>query len=285
MNKIWFVVVVVAVALATSGCNWVGCNNKEVAVTDRVVTNATLRVVDAATPVVVDKASKEVVAKAVPEVSERIFKTVTPEIIKAATPEVIKVAVPEVVKKAVPIAVPLVVKEAIPLVVAKAELECCPEKATQAPLKVTGVITGGGGTSASPNYRNTGSIGVMAPAPTQVVSAPVAVVCEPCSKKGGPRYLEVTPRLEGNEVVLPDFPCGTLVNVELYDDARGIPTRHLGAVHRFAIERGAGFNFTWRDQEGHVHYQMVTPQSGRLLVGTGLDVDCSHSGGCKYIRP
>jgi hypothetical protein len=138
-------------------------------------------------------------------------------------------------------------------------------------------------TMKSEHYQLKGTIGGpnIAPAVTSV-SEP-----EACTKKGGPRYAEFFPRLDENEVILSGvFPAGgVLEDVEVYDDVRGIPTRHLGAVSCFTLKRGAGFNFVWRDQEGHRHYQMITPQSSRLLVGTGLDVDCSNLGGCKYIRP
>jgi uncharacterized cupredoxin-like copper-binding protein len=98
-----------------------------------------------------------------------------------------------------------------------------------------------------------------------------------------PKWVEAIPSCDKNGLVtIPDMPAGaTLLNVEVYDDIRGIPGQSLGAVHQFKLEPGQGFNFTWKDKDG-TWWQMITPKSASLLKG--LIVDCIDDE-CKYLRP
>lgn len=307
MRKFGWVVVIVT-ALAVPGCNWTGCcDREEAAVTDRVTANATLRVIDAATPVVVDKAAKEVVAKTVPEVSEKVFKATVPAVVaeatKQAVPKVIEASIPPVVaesiKQVVPIAVPLVVKEAIPLTVAAAvplvvaQADCCPEKAAQAQLKATGVITGGGGSSSSEHYHHTGSIGTMAPA-VVVEDTRISNPDLPPRMVDGERLL--TPRCGGGmgPQLLPQGALVTFdgervhitgvapVKVEVYTPR----SRTLNGACDFGAANGERFNFTFRCAKGHEHYALLTDNMAAFLpefFGQGIGLDNTDCCGSTFI--
>jgi hypothetical protein len=96
-----------------------------------------------------------------------------------------------------------------------------------------------------------------------------------------PKYVPVTPYMEGDLVVIPALPAGVeLLNVTIWDDTKGIPGRALGAKQKFALAAGEGFNFLYKDKEG-TFWQMVTPGT---KPGKGLAIDCTNSEGCKYLR-
>lgn len=111
-----------------------------------------------------------------------------------------------------------------------------------------------------------------------------------------PKYVECIPfaDAQGN-VTMPALPAGaTLMDVILFDDVRGNTGpggQSLGAVKSFELLVGQGFNFKWRDAQGNVWWQMITPQSGILLAsrpGNRLSVDpwVNPKTGqveCKYI--
>lgn len=95
-----------------------------------------------------------------------------------------------------------------------------------------------------------------------------------------PKYVDAIPSCDGNgNVTIPPLPAGTtFLNVEIYDDVRGIKPRMIGPVSTFQLEEGASFNFLWKDSEDCVWYQMITPYS----KVPGLLTDCSDPRGCKY---
>lgn len=97
------------------------------------------------------------------------------------------------------------------------------------------------------------------------------------------KWVDVVPVLNGDTVTLPALPAGSkLLNVQIYDDIRGIPIRNLGAVSSFPLQPGESFNFTYEDSTGR-WWQMVTP----FTPMEGGLVSACFSGGrnCKYMRP
>src|SRR3989338_7149574 len=96
-----------------------------------------------------------------------------------------------------------------------------------------------------------------------------------------PKYVDVTPVRDGDTVIIPALPDGAkLLNVQIFDDLRGIPPRNLGAVNTFTIKEGEGFNFTYEDSTGR-YWQMITPCTPSK---NGLKPDCTSPKGCKYVR-
>lgn len=100
-----------------------------------------------------------------------------------------------------------------------------------------------------------------------------------------PKYVKVAPpTMVGDTVMLGEFsPSFTLVDVEIYDDVRGIPTRSIGAQMEFKLKKGEGFNFVYRAPDGREYFQMITEYSE---TGDGLYINCDRKGGnCKYLYP
>lgn len=100
-----------------------------------------------------------------------------------------------------------------------------------------------------------------------------------------PKYVETTPPyMSGDTVHIGNLPSGyTLIDVEVYDDVRGIPPRSIGAKSSFDLRKGEGFNFIYRAPDGHEYYQMVTEYSE---TGEGIYINCNRNGGsCKYLYP
>jgi hypothetical protein len=96
-----------------------------------------------------------------------------------------------------------------------------------------------------------------------------------------PKYVDVQPYMEGDQVIIPPLPKGAqIVNVTVWDDTKGIPGRAAGEKHRFLLQKGEGFNFMYKDAEG-TWWQMIT--SG-TRPGRGLCIDCTNQEGCKYLR-
>lgn len=97
------------------------------------------------------------------------------------------------------------------------------------------------------------------------------------------KWVDVVPVLSGDTVTLPALPEGAkLLNVQIYDDIRGIPVRNLGAVSSFKLAPGESFNFTYEDSTGR-WWQLITP----FTPMEGGLVSACFSGGrnCKYMRP
>lgn len=116
-----------------------------------------------------------------------------------------------------------------------------------------------------------------------IIIATACIVASATQAAAKPKWVETFPVLNGDLVTL-TLPAGSeLIDVELYDDARGIPTRSLGPVTQFKLLPGEGFNFTWKDRQGTVWYQMVTPLTPQAA---GLYSKCLAGGkDCKYYRP
>lgn len=155
----------------------------------------------------------------------------------------------------------------------QAAAEPMPSSDTSGGHKLTGGTTGGGGTS------------VSQPAPVASFSTQAEEI-GPCPDKFRACWAGVLPYRDGGDAVIPELPAGaTLVDVEMYDDVRGVKPYFIGPKHRFPRPPGSGFNFKWRDREGNVHYQMITMAQRRMLQARGLDVDDSYQGKCKYVMP
>ena len=71
-------------------------------------------------------------------------------------------------------------------------------------------------------------------------------------------------------------------DVIVYDDTKAAPPQHLGKASSFKLEPGQGFTFTFSDDTGGPYWQYISVDT---KPGTGLAIDCSNKGGCKYFRP
>lgn len=97
-----------------------------------------------------------------------------------------------------------------------------------------------------------------------------------------PKFVAAVPSCNADgDVTIPAMPKGSkLVNIWIYNDTEGAEPKSLGAVSKFKLYPGEGFNFTWEDSKG-TWFQMITPYS----VAEGLATDCSSPEGCKYLFP
>jgi hypothetical protein len=113
-----------------------------------------------------------------------------------------------------------------------------------------------------------------------VVLMVIGVVLMAGNAMATPKFVDVIPSCDANgNVTIPALPSGTtLLNVMIFDDAKGIPGKSLGPVQSFTLEPGQGFNFTWKDATG-TWWQMITPGTR----APGLTTDCSNPNGCKFL--
>lgn len=118
-----------------------------------------------------------------------------------------------------------------------------------------------------------------------VMFALLSVLAFAGSAQAETAYAAVTPRMDGNECVIPSLPNGAkLLNVQLYNDSTGARPKNLGPVNRFPLKPGEGFNFTWEGGREGVVWQLITPRS---VAGHGLRTVCFEGSrpDCKYERP
>lgn len=102
------------------------------------------------------------------------------------------------------------------------------------------------------------------------------------------KYVDALIKNEGGGSFSIVMPAGaTLVDIEVYDDLRGIKPFRIGPKSPFKLEPGQGFNYIWKDSAGSF-YGMITPQSD---APDGLQTDCSWidpktgQPACKYLYP
>jgi hypothetical protein len=99
-----------------------------------------------------------------------------------------------------------------------------------------------------------------------------------------PKEAGVQPSCDGaGNCTIPALPNGTLVKVVVWNDNDGT-TNPLGATSSFKLKPGDGFNFTWKDCDGKVWWQMVTKST--QAAGLAIDPWVDPADGkvkCKYI--